>query len=157
MLYDIDRDEFEQFDNVDGLPSNQLRSLVFDDDNNLYMATADFGVAKMRFSGGRPVLVRSLNAQIDGLSSNTINSIARWGSDFVYGANPGMGTIRNDFASARYFERDGLPDDDVRDVVGRRRSRVDCDRCRCRGARSPGTHPPAHRRPCAANSALTGP
>ncbi len=118
LLYDVDRGEFEQFDNVDGLPSNQLRSLVFDDDDNLYIATADFGVAKMRFSGGRPVLVRSLNAQIDGLSSNTVNSITRWGSDFVYGANPGMGTIRNDFASARYFERDGLPDDDVRDVMG---------------------------------------
>lgn len=118
LLYDVARGEFEQFDNVDGLPSNQLRCLVFDDDGNLFIGTADFGVAKMRFSGGGPVLVRSLNAQIDGLSSNTINSISQWGTDIVYGANPGAGTIRNDFASARYFERDGLPDDDVKDVMG---------------------------------------
>ncbi|HEU4928617.1 MAG TPA: T9SS type A sorting domain-containing protein [Candidatus Krumholzibacteria bacterium] len=118
VLYDVDLNRFEQFDNVDtGLPSNQLRCLVFDDEDNLYIGTADFGVAKVRMSNGRPVLVRSLNAQIDGLSSNTINAIAKWGTDIVYGANPGAGTIRNDFASARYFERDGLPDDDVKDVL----------------------------------------
>ena len=118
VLYDVDANRFEQFDNVDtGMPSNQLRCLVFDDENNLYIGSADFGVAKMRMSNGRPVLVRSLNAQIDGLSSNTINAIATWGTDIVYGANPGMGTIRNDFAAARYFERDGLPDDDVKDVL----------------------------------------
>ncbi|HEU4364692.1 MAG TPA: T9SS type A sorting domain-containing protein, partial [Candidatus Krumholzibacteria bacterium] len=35
----------------------------------------------------------------------------------VYGATPGAGTIRNDFASARYFARDGLPADDVKDVL----------------------------------------
>jgi ligand-binding sensor domain-containing protein len=117
LLYDVARGEFEQFDNVDGLPSNQLRCLVFDADDNLYIGMGDFGVAKMRFSGGAPVLVRSLNAQIDGLSSNTINSITQWGPDILYGANPGAGTIRNDFAAARYFERDGLPDDDVKDVL----------------------------------------
>ena len=118
VLYDIDENRFEQFDNVDtGMPSNRLRCLVFDDNNNIYIGTADFGVAKVRMSGGRPVLVRSLNAQIDGLSGNTINSIDKWGGDIVYGANPGMGTIRNDFAAARYFERDGLPDDDVKDVL----------------------------------------
>ncbi|HXV12960.1 MAG TPA: two-component regulator propeller domain-containing protein, partial [Candidatus Krumholzibacteria bacterium] len=117
LVYDVARGQFEQFDNVDGLPSNALNCLVFDPDDNLYIGTADFGVAKVRISGGRPVLVRSLNAQIDGLSSNTVNSIAPWGADILYGANPGAGTIRNDFASARYFERDGLPDDDVKDVL----------------------------------------
>jgi len=83
LLYDVARGEFEQFDNVDGLPSNQLRCLVFDADDNLYIGMGDFGVAKMRFSGGAPVLVRSLNAQIDGLSSNTINSITQWGPDIL--------------------------------------------------------------------------
>ena len=118
VLYDVDANRFEQFDNVDaGLPSNRLRCLVFDDQDNIYIGTADFGVAKVRMSNGRPVLVRSLNAQIDGLSSNVVNSIDKWGTDIVYGANPGMGTIRNDFAAARYFERDGLPDDDVKDVL----------------------------------------
>lgn len=117
LLYDVADGQFEQFDNVDGLPSNSLRCLVFDDDGNLYIGTADLGVAKVRFSGGRPVLMRSLNAQIDGLSSNAVNSIVQWGTDILYGANPGAGIIRNDFAAARYFERDGLPDDDVKDVL----------------------------------------
>src|SRR5262245_3919708 len=53
VLYDIDANRFEQFDNVDtGLPSNQLRCLVFDDDNNIYIGTGDFGVAKIRMSNG---------------------------------------------------------------------------------------------------------
>ncbi|MCI0452745.1 MAG: T9SS type A sorting domain-containing protein [Candidatus Latescibacteria bacterium] len=117
LVYDVSRGQFEQFDNVDGLPSNALNCLVFDAEDYLYIGTADFGIAKVRFSSGRPVLVRALNEQIDGLSSNTVNSIAPWGTDLVYGANPGAGTIRNDFASARYFERDGLPDDDVGDVL----------------------------------------
>ena len=117
VLYDVGRGEFEQFANINRMPSNQLRCLTFDDDDNLYVGTADFGVAKLSFSGGAPALVRSLNAQIDGLSSNTINAIVKWGPDILYGANPGAGTIRNDFASARYLERDGLPDDDVKDVL----------------------------------------
>jgi ligand-binding sensor domain-containing protein len=117
LLYDVARGEFEQFDNGDGLPSNSLRCLVFEDDDDLYIGFADLGVAKMRFSGGAPVLVRSLNEQIDGLSSNAINSITSWGTDILYGANPGAGIIRNDFAAARYFERDGIPDDDVKDVL----------------------------------------
>lgn len=117
LLYDVADGEFEQFDNVDGLPSNELRCLAFDDEGNLYLGTADFGVAKVRLSGGGPVLIRSLNEQIDGLSSNNVNAIAQWGTDILYGANPGAGTIRNDFAAARYFERDGLPDDDVMDVL----------------------------------------
>ncbi len=117
LVYDVARAQFEQFDNVDGLPSNAMQCLAFDAGDNLYIGTADFGVAKVRFSSGRPVLLRSLNTQIDGLSSNTVNAIIPWGPDILYGANPGAGTIRNDFASARYFERDGLPDDDVKDVL----------------------------------------
>ncbi len=118
LVYDIDRASFEQYANISGMPSNALRCLVFDTDNNLYIGTADFGIAKIRFSNGRPVLSRSLNSQIDGLSSNVMTSISLWGSDLLYGANPGAGTIRNDFASARYFTRDGLPSDEVRDVLG---------------------------------------
>jgi ligand-binding sensor domain-containing protein len=117
LLYDVADGEFEQFNNVDGLPSNSLRCLVFEDDGDLYIGSTDLGVAKVRFSGGGPVVVRSLNEQIDGLSSNAINSIVTWGTDILYGANPGVGIIRNDFAAARYFERDGLPDDDVKDVL----------------------------------------
>ena len=117
LLYDVADGEFEQFNNVDGLPSNSLRCLVFEDDGDLYIGSTDLGVAKVRFSGGAPVVVRSLNEQIDGLSSNAINSVVTWGADILYGANPGVGIIRNDFAAARYFERDGLPDDDVKDVL----------------------------------------
>ena len=117
VLYDVARGEFEQFANVPGMPSNALRCLTFDTDNNLYLGTSDFGITKVRLSGGAPVVMRALNAQIDGLSSNTVNSIAQWGPDILYGATPGAGIIRNDFAAARYFERDGLPDDDVKDVL----------------------------------------
>jgi hypothetical protein len=84
LLYDVADNRFEQFDNVDGLPSNSLRCLVFEDDDDLYIGFADLGVAKVRFSGGVPVLARSLNEQIDGLSSNAINPLT-WGADILYG------------------------------------------------------------------------
>ena len=48
-------------------------------------------MAKVRFSGGAPVLVRSLNAQIDGLSSNTVNSIVQWGPDIRLRCQPRRG------------------------------------------------------------------
>jgi len=117
MVYDPVRGEFQQYDNTAGLPSNTLTCLAFTADDILYVGTEDIGVAKLRLSGSRVTLLRSLNEQIDGLSSNHITSIAPWGSDIVYGASPGAGTIRNDFASARYFERDGLPSDEVNDVM----------------------------------------
>jgi hypothetical protein len=117
VVYDPANGKFEQYDNSDGLPSNSLTCLTFTPDGILYIGTEDIGVAKVRLSGGKITLLRSLNEQIDGLSSNAINSIALWGADVVYGATPGAGTIRNDFASARYFARDGLPADDVRDVM----------------------------------------
>src|SRR5262245_55069198 len=80
VLYDVGRGEFEQFANINRMPSNQLRCLAFDSEDNLYIGTADFGIAKVRFSGGAPVLARALNAQIDGLSSNAVSSIAQWGT-----------------------------------------------------------------------------
>jgi ligand-binding sensor domain-containing protein len=117
LLYHPASATFEQYSNDSGLPSNALQCLTFDDDGNIYAGTADIGVAKVRLSGGRLTLLRSLSEQIDGLASNTINSIAPWGDVIVYGATPGAGTIRNDFASARFFERDGLPGPDVFDVM----------------------------------------
>jgi hypothetical protein len=117
LVYDPALDSFQQFDNGDGLPSNALTCLAFTPDGLLYVGTNDIGVAKLRLSSDRLTLLRSLNEQIDGLSSNKITSVALWGADVVYGASPGAGTIRNDFASARYFARDGLPSDEVNDVL----------------------------------------
>lgn len=117
LIYDTTKGTFDHYDNVSGLPSNSLTCLTFDASGNLYIGTDDIGISKVRLSGGRLSLLRSLNEQIDGLSSNEVTSVAVWGDDIVYGANPGAGTIRNDFAAARYFMRDGLPSDDVRDVL----------------------------------------
>jgi ligand-binding sensor domain-containing protein len=117
LVFDPAADRFEQYRNDGGLPSNALRCLAFDADGDIYVGTADVGVAKVRIANGRLTLLRSLSEQIDGLASNTINSLAVWGDVIVYGATPGAGTIRNDFASARFFERDGLPGPDVNDVL----------------------------------------
>ena len=117
MIYDPARGDFQQFDNSRGLPSNALTCLTFASDDVAYVGSDDIGVAKVRISASGVTLLRSLNEQIDGLSTNRIRSVAMWGSDVVYGGTPGAGTIRNDFASARYFQRDGLPADDVNDVL----------------------------------------
>ena len=117
LVYNPAGGTFQQYTNDGGLPSNALQCLTFDDHGDIYAGTADIGVAKVRLSNGSLKLIRSLSEQIDGLASNTVNSIATWGDVIVYGATPGAGTIRNDFASARFFERDGLPGPDVLDVM----------------------------------------
>ena len=117
LVYDRSDGSFRQYTNDTGLPSNSLRCLTFDANGDIYAGSADIGVAKVRMSNGHLTLIRSLSEQIDGLASNTVNSIAVWNDVLVYGSTPGAGTIRNDFASARYFERDGLPGPDVFDVL----------------------------------------
>ena len=117
LIYNPAGGTFQQFTNDGGLPSNALQCLTFDDHGDIYAGTADIGVAKVRLSNGSLKLIRSLSEQIDGLASNTVNSIATWGDIIVYGSTPGAGTIRKDFASARFFERDGLPGPDVFDVM----------------------------------------
>jgi hypothetical protein len=83
VLYDIGRGEFEQFANINRMPSNQLRCLTFDDDDNLYVGNRGLRAGvPLSFSNGAPSLVRS-NAQIDGLSSNTINAISNGGPTSV--------------------------------------------------------------------------
>ncbi|HEX6790477.1 MAG TPA: two-component regulator propeller domain-containing protein [Candidatus Krumholzibacteria bacterium] len=117
LVFDPATEQFTQYRNDSGLPSNALRCLAFDADGDIYVGTGDVGVAKVRIANGRLTLLRSLSEQIDGLASNRINSIVAWGDVIVYGSTPGAGTIRNDFASARYFQRDGLPGSDVTDVL----------------------------------------
>jgi ligand-binding sensor domain-containing protein len=117
LLYDVGTGRFEQYDNVSGLPSNALNCLAFDADGDIYIGTDDIGVAKVRLVNGHLSLLRSLSEQIDGIAGSRVNSIALWGSDIVYGSTPGAGIIRNDFAAARYYARDGLPADDVLDVL----------------------------------------
>jgi ligand-binding sensor domain-containing protein len=117
LIYTPGTGTFRQFTNDSGLSSNALQCLTFAASGDIYAGTADIGVAKVRISNGQLTLIRSLSEQIDGLASNDINSIATWGDQIVYGSTPGAGTIRNDFASARFFQRDGLPGPDVFDVM----------------------------------------
>jgi len=117
VLYDVNTGRFEQYDNASGLPTNSLNCLVFDADGDIYIGTDDVGIAKVRLSNGRLTLLRSLSEQIDGVAGSRVNAISLWGSDLVYGSSPGAGIIRNDFAAARYYARDGLPADDVLDVL----------------------------------------
>jgi len=101
LVYDRSDGSFRQYTNDTGLPSNSLRCLTFDANGDIYAGSGDIGVAKVRMSNGHLTLIRSLSEQIDGLASNTVNSIAVWNDVLVYGSTPGAGTIRNDFASAR--------------------------------------------------------
>jgi outer membrane protein assembly factor BamB len=91
LLYDIDDGTFVQYRNDSGLPSNAIQCLVFNADGDIYAGTADVGMAKVRIANGKLTLKRSLSEQIDGLASSTINSVAVWGEDIVYGSTPGGG------------------------------------------------------------------
>jgi len=117
LLYDVAANRFTQLDNSDGLTSNALTSLAFDPTGAIYIGTADIGIVKVRITADGLQRLRTFNEEIDGLSDNRIESVAWWKDELVYGAQVGMGIIRNDFAARSWFMRDGLPADGVRDVL----------------------------------------
>jgi ligand-binding sensor domain-containing protein len=117
LVYDVAAGSFAQYTNISGLPSNDLSCLFVDDNGLLYVGTNDVGVFKVRISGGGLDLLRSINQRIDGLADNEVTSVARWGDDVVYGTVGGAGTIVNDFPAALYRDIEGMPSNQVNDVL----------------------------------------
>lgn len=116
VVYDIAAGTFAQYTNVKGLPSNDL-TCVFDDDGVLYAGTRDIGIVKMTIANGRLSVSRAFNQRIDGLADNEITSVTGWGDDILYGTVGGAGTIVNDFPAALYRDIEGLPSNQVNDVL----------------------------------------
>jgi len=115
LIYDPSGALLDRFDNTDGLPSNFLTALVFDN-NDLWVGTENAGVARLRpTSGGYNVA--TFNSNFNGLSDDRINSVTMWGDTIVYGTENGAGLIIQEFPGQRFFESDGLPSDVVNDVL----------------------------------------
>lgn len=116
LVYDPLQSSFEQYTTVDGLPSNALSSCAFDGSGNLYVGTEDAGIARVRFEGNG-LDVTTMTAAFQGLSDDRITSITAWGDTIVYGTQSGTGTIVGGSAAAVFFQRDGLPSDNISDVL----------------------------------------
>jgi ligand-binding sensor domain-containing protein len=117
VVFDTASEEFTQYTNVSGLPSNNLTCLDFLPDGSLYVGTQDIGLAVVTISGGQLRVVRQFSQLIDGLADNTVNSVAAWGDDVVYGTDGGAGTIVDDSPQDPLREVEGMPSNVVNDVL----------------------------------------
>ena len=106
LIYTLDTGEFDQIDNTDGLPSNNLTCLLFDDGGNLWIGSVDVGVARVTLSPGS-LNVRTFNPlEFPDLH---FTSIDMWGDDLVYGTRDGAGRFEQGLPGPQFFTRDGLP------------------------------------------------
>ncbi|NIM21090.1 MAG: T9SS type A sorting domain-containing protein [Candidatus Latescibacteria bacterium] len=116
IIYDPADSSFQQFTSKDGLPSNFITALTFDSAGELYVGSEDAGIARVRFVAGG-LEVAALSASFHGLTDDRITTITAWGDTLVYGSKNGAGVIVQGFPAAQFFERHGLPDNQVNDVL----------------------------------------
>ncbi len=116
LVYDINQSSFRQYTTRDGLPSNNLSAVTFDPGGDLYIGTADAGIARVWFQAGR-LDVSSMTAIFHGLAGDNVNALTAWGDTIVYGTNTGAGLIINAVPNVTFYMRNGLPSDRVNDVL----------------------------------------
>ncbi len=116
LIYDPQQSSFEQYTVSDGLPSNALSSCAFDSFGDLYVGTEDAGIARLRFPGNGLDVTR-FSSLFHNLTDDRITTITAWGDTIVYGTQNGAGTIVGGFPAARFFKREGLPSNNVSDVL----------------------------------------
>jgi ligand-binding sensor domain-containing protein len=114
LIYSPDTGEFEQYDNTDGLPSNNLTCLMFDDRGDLWIGTVDVGVARVTMDPGK-LNVRTFNPLE--FPDQHFTSVDMWGADLVYGTRDGAGRFEEGLPGPMFFTRDGLPSDTVNAVM----------------------------------------
>ena len=115
IIYQPSDSTFEQFTNIIGLPTNFLTSLVFDKTGSIWVGTEDAGVSRLDPAAGG-FDVTTLTSTFHGLADDRVQTLAAWGDTIVYGTRVGAGLIVQGFPGARFFERNGLPNDNVNDV-----------------------------------------
>lgn len=116
VIFNASDGSVQQFTNTIGLPSNFLTALVFDNNGDIWVGTEDAGVARLHSRAGG-FEVSPLNAAFHGLADDRINTLAVWGDSVVYGTAAGAGLIVEGFAGPRFLKKDGLPSDNVNDVL----------------------------------------
>jgi hypothetical protein len=116
LVYDPFQSSFEHLTTTDGLPSNAITSCAFDGFGDLYIGTEDAGIARVRFLENG-LDVTTLTATFHGLTDDRITTITAWGDTIVYGTRFGAGTIVGGSAGAKFFKRNGLPSDNISDVL----------------------------------------
>jgi ligand-binding sensor domain-containing protein len=116
LIYDPLDSTFKQYTSADGLPSNALTACTFDSAGDLFVGTEDAGIARVRFRGDG-IDVTTLSSTFYGLTDDRITTVTSWGDTIVYGTQNGAGTIVGGIPAARFFKRDGLPSDNISDVM----------------------------------------
>jgi streptogramin lyase len=114
LIYAPDSGEFQQLTNSTGVPSNSLNSLVFDAYGNLWIGTADVGVARVTLGADGPD-VRTYSPL--GFPSLDITALDVWDGQIVYGTTGGAGRFEGGLPGPIFTDLQGLPSNQVNDVL----------------------------------------
>ena len=113
LIFTPATEQFEQLTNSTGVPSNSLTCLKFDDGGDLWIGTADVGVASVTLGADGPS-VRTFSPL--GFPDLHITSIDFWDGEVVYGTTGGAGRFESGLPGPTFSEENGLPSNQVNDV-----------------------------------------
>ncbi|MFH1754479.1 MAG: two-component regulator propeller domain-containing protein [Candidatus Latescibacterota bacterium] len=116
LIYDPLDSSFQQLTSADGLPSNFLTACTFDNSGDLYAATDDAGIARVQFHANG-IHVTTLSSTFYDLADDHVTTVAAWGDTIMYGTQNGAGTIVGGFPGTKFFKRDGLPSNNISDIM----------------------------------------
>ena len=117
LIFDPADSTVDRFDNTTGIPANFLTCMTFALDGGLWVGTNNAGLARLDQRGGG-FGVTPLNSTFHGLVDDRITSITTWGDTIAYGTPNGAGLVIEGFAGARFQMDQGLPSNNVADVMG---------------------------------------
>lgn len=110
LLFDPADGSIETIDTIDGLLSLRAQVLATDAAGQLWVGTADAGIARLD-PAGSILPITGLQAQLD------VRALATDGSFVYYGGPAGAGRLVDALPEQTFTEDNGLVDDDVRAVA----------------------------------------
>lgn len=111
LFYDPDASTLTPFTAVDGLATNRTTSLFVDDQQRLWVGTADAFILRLEPDGP----IRTVSSQLAGLGE--IRAIDQDGAFVYYASASGGGVISGDLPEQQFARDQGLPSNDVVDVA----------------------------------------
>jgi hypothetical protein len=112
LIYDPASGRFEEFTTEHGLGSNRVQCVSVSEDGEVWVGTADAGIARL-LGDGRTRYITGLPDQLD------VRALAFAGDNAYYGGPNGGGRIVNGLPERSFTLNEGLVSEDVRSVAAR--------------------------------------